>query len=59
MRPTGGFDSVHTIANTAVAANGKTFRLGDIASVHRSFVNPPTFRMRFNGQLKHSVWRSP
>jgi multidrug efflux pump len=41
---------VEAVANTPIVANGKNLRLGDIAQIHRGFVDPPSFRMRFNGQ---------
>ncbi|BBF88068.1 RND efflux transporter [Aquitalea magnusonii] len=50
VRPTGNFSTVEAVANTPIVANGKTLRLGDIAQIHRGFVDPPNFRMRFNGQ---------
>ncbi|MXR35392.1 AcrB/AcrD/AcrF family protein [Neisseriaceae bacterium B2N2-7] len=50
VRPSGAFDSVTAVANTPIIANGKTFRLGDIARVSRGFIDPPVMRMRFNGQ---------
>ncbi|WP_062786599.1 efflux RND transporter permease subunit [Aquitalea pelogenes] len=50
VRPTGNFSTVESVANTPVIANGKNLRLGDIAQIHRGFVDPPSFRMRFNGQ---------
>ncbi|PXX44329.1 efflux RND transporter permease subunit [Aquitalea magnusonii] len=50
VRPTGNYSTVEAVANTPIVANGKTLRLGDIASIHRGFIDPPSFRMRFNGQ---------
>ncbi|NWK77281.1 efflux RND transporter permease subunit [Aquitalea sp. LB_tupeE] len=50
VRPTGNFSTVESVANTPIIANGKNLRLGDIAQIHRGFVDPPSFRMRFNGQ---------
>ena len=50
VRPTGNFSSVEAVASTPIIANGKNLRLGDIAQIHRGFVDPPSFRMRFNGQ---------
>ena len=50
VRPTGNFSTVESVASTPIIANGKNLRLGDIAQIHRGFVDPPSFRMRFNGQ---------
>ncbi|KZE29714.1 efflux RND transporter permease subunit [Crenobacter luteus] len=50
VRATGAYDSVAAVADTPVSANGKTFRLGDIATVERGFADPPTFRMRHGGK---------
>lgn len=49
MRVTGQFDSVEAIQNLAIRANGKTFRLGDIATVERKYVEPAEPKMYFNG----------
>src|SRR6185369_4892528 len=50
LRVTGEFDSVESIANIGIHANGRTFRLGDIARVYRGFVDPPTTKMHFGGK---------
>lgn len=50
VRPTGHYSSVEAIAATPIAAGGRVFRLGDIANVHREFVTPASFRMRFDGK---------
>ena len=50
VRVGGAYDSVEAIAATPVSAGGKTFRLGDIARVHRDFVDPASFKMRFEGR---------
>ncbi|MDN0082701.1 efflux RND transporter permease subunit [Crenobacter sp. SG2305] len=49
VRVTGAYRTVDAVANTPIRANGQTFRLGDIARVSRGFVDPPTFKMRFDG----------
>ena len=50
LRVTGAFDGVETVKNTPVAsANGTIFRLGDIATVTRGFVDPPDFLIRQRG----------
>lgn len=45
----GEFDSVDNIRAIGIHAGGRTFRLGDIADVHRGFIEPAAQRMRFNG----------
>ena len=47
---TGEFDSVESIRNMGIRAGDRVFRLGDIAEVKRGVVDPPTSKMRFNGQ---------
>jgi multidrug efflux pump len=46
----GEFDSIEGIRNIGIHAGNRTFRLGDIATVRRGFVDPATAKMRFNGQ---------
>ncbi len=50
MRVTGDFDSVEAVRNTAVSAQGRSFRLGDIAEVRRGYADPPGYQMRWNGK---------
>ena len=38
------------IASLPINANGKVFRLGDIAKVTRSYADPPEHLMYYNGQ---------
>ena len=47
VRPTGAFDSVDAIRNLAIRANDRIFRLGDIATVTRGYVDPPQQKMRW------------
>jgi len=49
VRLSGLFDSLEAIRNVPVSANGRTFRLKDIATVNRGLKDPPTFRIRHNG----------
>ncbi len=50
LRVTGAFDGVETVKNTPVAStNGTTFRLGDIATITRGFIDPPEFLIRQRG----------
>lgn len=50
VRTSGAFQSVDAIRNINIRAGGRLFRLGDVASVRRDFVDPPQARMRFQGQ---------
>ena len=50
LRVTGALDGVKAVAETPVEAGGRTFRLGDIASVTRGFVDPPDFLVRQRGE---------
>lgn len=50
LRVSGDFDSLQSIQNIEVTARGKAYRLGDISNVYRDYVDPPTFKMRFDGQ---------
>lgn len=45
----GEFDSVEGIRDIGIRAGNRSFRLGDIATVRRGFVDPATVKMRFNG----------
>lgn len=38
------------IADTPILAGGRTFRLGDIATISRGTEDPPRFAVRFNGE---------
>ncbi|POZ62674.1 efflux RND transporter permease subunit [Chromobacterium alticapitis] len=50
VRPTGKYDSVAAVAATPVSAGGRTFKLGDIATVSRGYIDPPTTSVRYNGK---------
>ncbi|MCK1513874.1 efflux RND transporter permease subunit [Bradyrhizobium sp. 190] len=50
LRVTGALDGVKAVAETPVESNGRVFRLGDIATVTRGFVDPPTFVARQEGK---------
>jgi multidrug efflux pump len=50
LRLTGSFDSVESMANLAVRVEGRTFRVGDFATVTRGYIDPSEFKMRFNGK---------
>ncbi|WP_315444170.1 efflux RND transporter permease subunit [uncultured Selenomonas sp.] len=49
LRASGVFHDIEDIRALPIAANGKVFRLGDIASVERKSVDPPEPRMLYNG----------
>ncbi|MGH8283417.1 MAG: efflux RND transporter permease subunit [Gammaproteobacteria bacterium] len=50
LRVSGDFQSVQSIRNIGIYANNHMFRLGDVAKVTRGYVDPPTFKMFFNGK---------
>ena len=50
IRATGALDSVESVREIPIRANGRLFRLGDVATVNRGFVDPPQPRMRFMGR---------
>ncbi|AOI57597.1 efflux RND transporter permease subunit [Burkholderia diffusa] len=49
VRPSGQFDNVAAIADTLIRINGRTFRLGDLATVKRGYDDPQVTQMRANG----------
>lgn len=50
LRPSGAFDDLDAIRDTPIRAQGRSFRLGDVAEVRRGFADPPRERMRFMGE---------
>src|SRR5262249_34214053 len=50
LRVTGALDGVQAGAETPIEANGRAFRLGDIATVTRGYVDPPPFMVRQAGK---------
>uniref|UniRef100_UPI0026237CC4 efflux RND transporter permease subunit n=1 Tax=Accumulibacter sp. TaxID=2053492 RepID=UPI0026237CC4 len=50
IRVSGDFESLAHIREIGIQAGGRLFRLGDIAKVERGFADPPTPRMRVQGQ---------
>ena len=50
LRISGSFDSVDSIREIGIQANGRLFRLGDIARVYRGYVDPPSQKVRYMGQ---------
>ena len=50
LRVTGALDGVKAVAETPVEANGRVFRLGDIATVTHGYLDPPGFQVRQAGK---------
>lgn len=50
LRVSGRFDSVKEIRDFPIRVGDRTFRIGDVADVHRGFNDPPAPRMRFMGE---------
>jgi multidrug efflux pump subunit AcrB len=50
LRVTGAFSGAEAIAAVPVQANGRVFRLGDIATVKRGYEDPPGFIVREGGK---------
>jgi multidrug efflux pump subunit AcrB len=50
VRVSKDFDGVEQIRSVPIQANGKTFKLSDIAEVKRGYEDPTMFLMRFNGK---------
>jgi len=50
LRVTGAFDSAADIESVNIVSGDRIFRLGDIATVRRGFVDPPQPMFRVNGQ---------
>jgi multidrug efflux pump len=50
LRVDGPFSSLDSIRAIGIRANDRIFRLGDVAEVQRGDEDPPTFKMRYQGQ---------
>ncbi len=50
LRVTGQLDSVRAVSDLVLRAGGRSFRLGDIATVARGYADPPVATMRFRGR---------
>ena len=50
LRVTGALDGARAVAETPVEANGRVFRLGDIATVSHGFADPSDFKVRQRGK---------
>ncbi len=49
VRATGQFDSVDAIRNFTLRANGRIIKIGDIATVRRTYADPAFTKMRYMG----------
>jgi multidrug efflux pump len=50
VRPSGEFRDADRIADTLIRVNGRTIRLGDIATISRGYIDPPVEYMRVDRQ---------
>lgn len=50
IRVDGAYDSVQAIADTPIAAGGRTLKLSDIAQIRRGYEDPPSFVIRHQGE---------
>lgn len=50
LRVSGMFNNIDDLRNIPIRANGRTFRLDDIATIKRAYSDPPDARFYFNGQ---------
>jgi multidrug efflux pump len=50
LRTSGDFTTTDSIKDIPIRANGRTFRLGEIATITRGFVDPPQPKLRFMGR---------
>jgi multidrug efflux pump len=50
LRVTGAFSGAEAVAAVPVQADGRIFRLGDIATVRRGYEDPPSFILREGGR---------
>jgi multidrug efflux pump subunit AcrB len=50
IRFDGAYDSIQAIADTPIAAGGRTLRLSDVADVRRGYQEPETYIIRHEGE---------
>ena len=50
LRVDGAFDNLEKIRQTPIAAQGRTLKLSDVATVERGYEDPATFMVRSNGE---------
>ena len=51
VRPTGQYANSRALADTLIRIDGKSVRLGDIATIRRGYEDPPVEQMRLGGRL--------
>ena len=50
VRVGGAFQSPESVREIGIQANNRLFRLGDIATIYRGYVDPPQLKVRYQGQ---------
>lgn len=55
LEPTGNFDSVEDIRNMLVSVGTQLIKLGDITTVRKGYIDPPTQKVRINGKDAVSI----
>ncbi len=50
VRVGGGLTTVEDVRNLPIQYAGRSFRVGDVATVYRGYEDPPAPRVRFNGE---------
>ncbi|HXV08817.1 MAG TPA: efflux RND transporter permease subunit [Burkholderiales bacterium] len=50
VRVGGAFESPESVREIGIQANNRLFRLGDIATIYRGYVDPPQLKVRYRGQ---------
>lgn len=50
LRVSGMFENIDDLRNLPIRSSGHTFRLGDIAKIERSYIDPSGPKMLYNGQ---------
>lgn len=50
LRVSGGFSSARRVRDVSLHINGRFYRLADVATVRRDYVDPPQPSFRFNGE---------
>ena len=55
VRVTGAFAGLDAIRTVPIEAGGRTFRLGDIATIRRGYEDPPSFLVTHNGKAAVGV----
>jgi multidrug efflux pump len=50
LRVEGSFDAIDAIASVPIEADGRSFKLSDIAAIKRGYEEPQEFTVRYNGR---------